>query len=196
MAGWSALATGLAFLPAGILVAIASTQMGPALDRFGPARAIAVAFACLVAGYAWFLRAAAVPDYPGVILPSVLLIGAAFGLGFSSLNIQATAGVDDQEQGLASGVLQTSFQIGGAIVLAVVTAVIDGHGGGRPVAGETLAAFRPALDVIAGVAVLGMAIALTGLRSGRTRQPAGLLPEQLGGQAGGGPGVDAEHLSA
>jgi MFS family permease len=196
MAGWSALATGLAFLPAGILVAIASTQMGPALDRFGPARAIAVAFACLVAGYAWFLRAAAVPDYPGVILPSVLLIGAAFGLGFSSLNIQATAGVDDHEQGLASGVLQTSFQIGGAIVLAVVTAVIDRHGGGGPVAGETLAAFRPALDVIAGVAVLGMAIALTGLRSGRTRQPAGLLPEQLGGQAGGGPGVDAEHLSA
>jgi MFS family permease len=172
MAGWSALATGLAFLPAGVLVAIASTQMGPALDRFGPARAIAVAFACLVAGYAWFLRAGTVPDYPGVILPSVLLIGAAFGLGFSSLNIQATAGVDDHEQGLASGVLQTSFQLGGAIVLAVVTAVIDGHGGGRPVAGETLAAFRPALDVITGVAVLGVAIALTGLRRPRPR-PAG-----------------------
>jgi MFS family permease len=172
MAGWSALATGLAFLPAGVLVAIASTQMGPALDRFGPARAIAVAFACLAAGYAWFLRAGPVPDYPGVILPSVLLIGAAFGLGFSSLNIQATAGVDDHEQGLASGVLQTSFQIGGAIVLAVVTAVIDGHGSGHPGGGQTLAAFRPALDVIAGVAVLGVAVALTGLRSAWPR-PAG-----------------------
>jgi MFS family permease len=164
MAGWSALATGLAFLPAGVLVAVASTQMGPALDRFGPARAIAVAFACLAAGYAWFLRAGPAPDYPAVILPSVLLIGAAFGLGFSSLNISATAGVDDREQGLASGVLQTSFQIGGAIVLAVVTAVIDGHGGGHPAAAPTLAAFRPALDVITGVAVLGLAVALTGLR--------------------------------
>jgi MFS family permease len=164
MAGWSALATGLAFLPAGVLVAIASTQMGPALDRFGPALAIAVAFACLAAGYAWFLRAGPAPDYPAVILPAVLLIGAAFGLGFSSLNIQATAGVDDHEQGLASGVLQTSFQIGGAIVLAVVTAVVDGHGSGHAVAGPTLAAFRPALDVITGVAILGLAVALTGLR--------------------------------
>jgi EmrB/QacA subfamily drug resistance transporter len=173
MAGWSALATGLAFLPAGVLVAIASTQMGPALDRFGPARAIAVAFACLAAGYAWFLRAGPAPDYPAVILPAVLLIGAAFGLGFSSLNIQATAGVDDHEQGLASGVLQTSFQIGGAIVLAVVTAVVDGHGSGHAVAGPTLAAFRPALDVITGVAILGLAVALTGLRAPWPR-PAGV----------------------
>jgi MFS family permease len=174
MAGWSALATGLAFLPAGALVAIASTQMGPALDRFGSARVIVVAFACLVAGYAWFLRAGPVPDYPGVILPSVLLIGAAFGLGFSSLNIQATAGVDDREQGLASGVLQTSFQIGGAIVLAAVTAVIDAHGASHPVAGDTLAAYRPALEVITGVAVLGVAVALTGLRAPRPR-PAGAV---------------------
>ncbi len=110
MAGWSALATALAFLPAGVLVAAASTRMGPALDRFGPPRIIAVAFVCLAAGYAWFLRIGPAPDYPAVILPSVLLIGAAFGLGFSSLNIQATAGVADQEQGLASGILQTSFQ--------------------------------------------------------------------------------------
>jgi MFS family permease len=175
MAGWSALATGLAFLPAGVLVAIASTRLGPVLDRFGPARVIVVAFVCLVAGYAWFLRAGPVPDYPGVILPAVLLIGAAFGLGFSSLNVQATAGVDDREQGLASGVLQTSFQLGGAIVLAAVTAVIAAHGAGHPVAGGTLAAYRPALDVITGVAVLGVAIALTGLRAPRPR-PAGAVP--------------------
>ena len=61
-------------------------------------------------------------------LPSLLLIGVAFGLGFASLNVQATAGVADHEQGLASGILQTSFQVGGAIVLAVVTAVIDARG--------------------------------------------------------------------
>jgi len=169
MAGWSALGTGLAFLPAGVLVAIASTRMGPALDRFGPPRVIVVAFACLVAGYAWFLRVGPVPDYPGVILPSVLLIGAAFGLGFSSLNVQATAGVADHEQGLASGLLQASFQLGGAIVLAIVTAVIDAHGASRLTGGDTLAAYRPALDVITGVAVLGVLIALTGLRPPRPR---------------------------
>jgi predicted MFS family arabinose efflux permease len=172
MAGWSALGTALAFLPAGVLVVIASTRLGPVLDRFGPARIVAIGFACLAAGYLWFLRVGQVPDYPAVILPAVLLIGAAFGLGFSSLNIQATAGVADHEQGLASGILQTSFQMGGAIVLAVVTAVIDARGANHAISPHTLTAYRPALDVIAGVAVLGVIIALSGLRAPRP-QPAG-----------------------
>src|SRR5215470_3196751 len=86
MAGWSALATALAFLPAGVLVAIASTRMGPVIDRFGAARVIAAAFTCLAVGYTWFLRVGPVPDYPTVILPSLLLIGAAFCLGFSALS--------------------------------------------------------------------------------------------------------------
>jgi MFS family permease len=169
MAGWSALATALAFLPAGVLVAIASTRMGPVLDRFGPPRMIAVAFACLVAGYALFLRIGPIPDYPAVILPSVLLIGAAFGLGFSALNIQATAGVANQEQGLASGILQTSFQLGGAIVLAIVTAIVDAGGANRVVTTQALTAYRPALEVITGVAALGVVIALSGLSPLRTR---------------------------
>ncbi len=170
MAGWSALGTALAFLPAGVLVAAASPRMGQVLDRFGPARVVAVGFACLAAGYAWFLRVGPAPDYPAVILPSLLLIGAAFGLGFASLNVQATAGVADHEQGLASGILQTSFQLGGAIVLAVVTAVIDARGADHAVsAGVTLAAYRPALGVITGVAVLGLAVTLAGLRAPRPR---------------------------
>jgi EmrB/QacA subfamily drug resistance transporter len=172
MAGWSALATALAFLPAGVVVAIASTRMGPVLDRFGPPRIIAIAFVCLAAGYAWFLRIGQVPDYPAVILPSVLLIGAAFGLGFSSLNIQATAGVADQEQGLASGILQTSFQVGGAIVLAIVTAVVDAGGANRAITSQSLPAYRPALEVIAGISALGVAIALGGLSARRSRAAA------------------------
>jgi len=163
MAGWSALATALAFLPAGVLVAASSVRMGPVLDRFGATRIIVLAFASLTAGYACFLRVGAVPDYPAVILPSVLLIGGAFALGFSSLNVAATAGVADHEQGLASGILQTSFQVGGAIVLAVVTAVVDTGGANRVISVQALAAYRPALEVITGIAVFGLAIALSGL---------------------------------
>jgi len=174
-AGWSALTTALAFLPAGVVVVIASPRMWPLLDRFGSARMVALALGCLVAGYAWFLRIGVQPDYPAVILPSVLLIGAAFGLGFSSLNVQATAGVPDAEQGLASGVLQTSFQIGGAIVLAIVTAVVDARGGNRLAApAALLSAYKPALEVITGVAALGVAVAVSGLATSRARQaPAG-----------------------
>jgi EmrB/QacA subfamily drug resistance transporter len=168
--GWTALGTALAFLPSGVLVTVASPRMGPLLDRFGPGAMVAVALGFLVAGYAWFLRVGVHPDYPAVILPALLLIGVAFGLGFAALNLQATGGVADAEQGLASGILQTSFQVGGALVLAVVTAVVDAGGGNRsasPVA--LLTAYRPALEVITGVAALGAAIAIAAVVVTRAR---------------------------
>jgi predicted MFS family arabinose efflux permease len=172
LSGWSALATALAFLPAGVVVAVLSTQMGSVIDRFGTTRVSVVAFVCLVAGYAVFLQVGTRPDYPAVILPAVLLIGLAFGLGFSSLSLAATAGVPDSEQGLAASLFQTSFQVGGAIVLAIVTAVVDAGGANKVISTQaTLAAYRPALAVITGVSVIGALAALSGLRWTR-REPA------------------------
>jgi EmrB/QacA subfamily drug resistance transporter len=167
LAGWSALDTGLAFLPAGVMVVVLSTRMASLLGRFGPAPLTALAFTCLVIAYTVFLRAGLRPDYPAVMLPAILLIGLAFGLGFSSLSVAATAGIPNAEQGLAASLFQTSFQVGGAVVLAVVTAVVDASSAGRVTsAGATLAAYRPALVLITGVAAIGMLVALSGLRSG------------------------------
>src|SRR5260370_2395796 len=104
-------------------------RMAALLGRFGPAPLTALAFTCLVLAYAVFLRAGVRPDYPTVMLPSVLLIGLAFGLGFSSLSVAATAGVPNSEQGLAASLFQTSFQVGGAVVLAIVTAVVGARRG-------------------------------------------------------------------
>ena len=165
LAGWSPIATALAFLPAGVMVAVLSVGVGGLLGRFGAARLAAAAFACLAAAYAVFLRAGVTPDYPAVMLPTMLLVGLAFGLGFSALSVAATDGMPDNEQGLAASLFQTSFQVGGALVLAVVTAVVDAGGGGRlgtPAA--TLAAYRPALFLITGVAAVGALTALAGLR--------------------------------
>ena len=168
LSGWSALSTALAFLPAGVVVVILSTRMASLLGRFGPAPLTALAFSCLVIAYAVFLRAGVRPDYPAVMLPATLLIGLAFGLGFSSLTVAATAGVPDAEQGLAASLFQTSFQVGGAVVLAVVTAVVDASGAGRLLSpAATLAAYRPALILITGVAAVGALVALSGLRSQR-----------------------------
>jgi hypothetical protein len=171
-ARWTAMGTALAFLPGGITVALLSLRMAPTISRFGPTRVVAAAFGCLVAAYAVFLRAGPRPDYPGVMLPAMILIGLAFGLGFTALSLAATAGVPDAEQGLAASLFQTSFQVGGAVVLAVVTAVIDARGAGRIVSAQaTMNAYRPALMLITVVAAVGAAVALSGLRPPRPVAP-------------------------
>jgi EmrB/QacA subfamily drug resistance transporter len=166
--GWSAMSTALGFLPAGIVVAVLSIRMGRIIGRFGPGPITLIAFACLVGGYVSFLRVGDRADYLGVILPAVIGVGIAFGLGFSALSLAATSGVADHEQGLAASLFQTSFQVGGAIVLAVVTAVVDAGGASQVTSAQaTLGAYRPALAVITGVSVVGALVALTGVSPAR-----------------------------
>ena len=88
-------------------------------------------------------------------------------LAFPSLNIQATAGVEDDEQGMAGGLFNSSAQVGGAILLAVVTAVLTANGGAGASAHALLGAFRPSLAVISGVSVLGLLLAVRGLLAAR-----------------------------
>ncbi|MET9386059.1 MFS transporter [Streptomyces sp. NPDC002928] len=165
--GWSALHTALAFLPAGALVAVSSSKVGAIVDRFGTQRLIAVGFALMAVGYGLFLRVDLDPVYAAVILPSMLLIGAACALVFPSLNIQATNGVEDHEQGMVSGLLNTSVQVGGAIFLAVVTAVVTAHTPAEADPQAVLDSYRPGLVVVTGIALAGLLITLTGLRRAR-----------------------------
>ena len=167
LAHWSAISTALAFLPTGAIVAVLSLRTAGLLSRFGEGALVAAAFASLVAGYALFLRAGVTPDYPAVMLPSVILLGVAFGFGFSALTVSATSGVRNEQQGLAASLFQTSFQVGGALVLAVVTAVVEAGGANTLTSpSAALSAYRPALYVITGVAALGLVAALPGLRRG------------------------------
>jgi predicted MFS family arabinose efflux permease len=170
LAHWTAISTALAFLPAGAMVLVLSLRVAGLLDRFGAGSLVVAAFAALVAGYAVFLRAGVTPDYPGVMLPTVILLGTAFGFGFSALTVAATAGVRNHQQGLAASLFQTSFQVGGAVVLAVITAVVDAGGANSVTsASATLSAYRPALYLITGIAALGLLAALPGLRRGSTQ---------------------------
>ncbi|MER7404621.1 MFS transporter [Streptomyces sp. NPDC000070] len=170
--GWSALHTALAFLPAGALVALSATKVGAVIDRFGTARLMVLGFALMVTGYVLFLRIDLDPVYAAVILPTMLLVGSGFALTFPSLNVQATNGVDEHEQGMVSGLLNTSVQVGGAIFLAVVTAVVTANspeqGNASPQA--VLDSYRPGLVVVTLIALAGLLITLTGLRP-RRRQP-------------------------
>jgi fucose permease len=114
-----------------------------------------------------FLRIDATPTYAWVILPTMLLIGVGFALAFPSVNMAATSGVEGHEQGLASGLVQTSFQVGGALVLSVVTAVVTAQTGDATSNQAVLDGFHPGLAVVTGVAGLGLLSALSGVVLGR-----------------------------
>jgi MFS family permease len=175
--GWSALETALAFLPAGLLVAFGSTRVGPLVNRFGTRPLLIAAFAAFAVGYALFLRAGENPTYSTTILPTMLLIGVGFALGFPSVNMQGTTGVEDHEQGLASGLINTSFQVGGATALAVVSAVIGNGSASGADASAFLHDAHTAVGVVTGIAALGLISALSGLTL--RRRPA-LAAETLG----------------
>jgi EmrB/QacA subfamily drug resistance transporter len=170
--GWSSFQTALAFLPAGLLVATLSPNIGKIVDRVGTEPMIVVAMALFVAGYALSLRITTESAYFANVFPTIMLLGLGFAIGFPSLNIQAVSGVPDSEQGLASGLFNTSNQVGGAVVLAIVTAVISSQSVGATTPARVLSAYKPGLGVVTGIAALGLLIALTGLRGRKARRAA------------------------
>ncbi|MFE7798390.1 MFS transporter [Nocardia sp. NPDC057440] len=157
--GWSPLKLAMALLPVGLLVVLSAFFSDKLVDRFGTGPIIAVTMVVMAIGYLLFLRLDTAPSYWTMLLPAVLLIGIGW-VGFPAINIQATNGIEDDEQGLAAGVLQTSMQVGAAIVLAVTTAIISSgaHTGTSPSA--VLAAYRPGLEFAAGITIAGALVAL------------------------------------
>ena len=160
---WSPLQMAMALLPAGLLVAFGSPFVGRLIDRYGTAPLIVVAMTSLSAGYLWFLTTAGShPHYLTTVLPTMLLLGGGFAFGFSSIMAQATDGIADSEQGLASGLVQSSGQVGTALILAVVTALVSaGSGGGD------FTQFHPGVNLVTGVAVAGLLLNLVALRTRR-----------------------------
>jgi hypothetical protein len=173
--GWSALETGFAVFPAGALVAVLSPRIAPLVGRVGVTRLVVIGMTSLVAAYALFLRIGLDSGYASVMLPTFLLAGIGFGLSFGPLNIAATNGIAAEEQGLAGGLLNTSFQFGGALVLAVVTAVNNAYTGVGETSQALLDGFKPAIVVSVIVAALGL-VAM-GLRLPARRVAAGAEPE-------------------
>jgi MFS family permease len=166
--GWSPLELAFALLPVGLMVTASSIFSNRLVDRFGTARIIAATMSVMAVGYLLFLRIDTTPSYVTAILPAVLLIGVGW-IGFPAVNIQAMSGIEDEEQGLAAGVLQTSMQVGAAIVLAVTTAIIASGPTGEPNPATMLDAYRPGLVFATVVSIVGALVAVLALvpRHGR-----------------------------
>ncbi len=160
--GWSPLKLAFALLPVGLMVTASSLFSNRLVDRYGTARIIAVTLSVMAVGYVLFLRIDTTPTYVTGILPAVLLIGVGW-IGFPAVNIQATSGISDEEQGLAAGVLQTSMQVGAAIVLAVTTAIITSGPVGEATPASMLDAYRPGLIFATGLCIVGALVAVLAL---------------------------------
>ena len=159
----SALETGLAFLPFALIIGLAAHLGSHALQRAG-ARAVVVGGLVLSAGGALLLAMA--PDqasYATDLLPGFLLIGGGIGLVFVTVSITAMAEVTHDDAGLASGLMQTSHEIGAALGVAVMSTIATTAGAGGSVAAGYGDGFIAAA-VIAGVLALLALVAVPSFR--------------------------------
>jgi MFS family permease len=167
--GWSPLETGLAFMASSLVTAFVGPRAGALASRVGAdLLAVAGGLATLLASLV-LLRIGTSADL-SVILAARLFAGLGFALAYPALNIQALSGVRDDEQGLASGLVGSSFQIGGAIVLAITTAVLVGATPDHATAEQAVSGFKSAIEVTAVVNGLLIVLSLLGLLANRVRR--------------------------
>ncbi|MDT0345114.1 MFS transporter [Streptomyces litchfieldiae] len=161
--GWSTLETSFAMLVLGIDAVLAPTLTPRLVNRYGNVRVILGGLLVAAVAYAAFLPIGPDTAY-AAMFPTMLLVGISFALAYGPLTIAATDGIDEAEQGLAGGLLYTSFQFGAALGLSTVTAVNVAATG--PGTDGALDGFRAALLVPLGAALLAAAVVATGLRRG------------------------------
>jgi EmrB/QacA subfamily drug resistance transporter len=168
--GWSPLETGLAIFPGGLLVAILAPRIAPLVMRFGIRRLTTAGLASTAVGYALFLPIGLDSSYAAAMLPTFVFAGLGFALAYGPLNIAGTNGVVTEEQGLASGLVSTSFQFGGALVLAVVTAVMNANTGVDGSPDALLDGYHAA--IVVSVIAAGLGVVATALPLRARRKPA------------------------
>src|SRR5215218_6751877 len=166
--GWGPLKTGLIFMTSSLVTAVVGPRAGALATRVGATPILLAGAVALVGSSLVFLDIGTSADYR-VIVGSRLLAGLGFGLSYPTLNIQALTGVRDDEQGLASGLVGSSFQIGGAIVLAISTAMILARTPSDANASATVHGFTAGVYVAAAAGCLLAVIAVAGWRDERRR---------------------------
>ncbi|MET0770308.1 MAG: DHA2 family efflux MFS transporter permease subunit [Solirubrobacteraceae bacterium] len=176
--GYDALETGLAFLPSTIAMGLLSMRFTePLISRFGAYRTLIPGVVLIGVGLAWFVRAPLEGTYVTDVLPTTLLLGIGAGLCFPALMTLAMSGATPEDAGLASGLVNTSAQVGGAIGLAVLATLSASRteslaAAGRDAADAALGGYQLAFGIAAGFVLLALVVAVALLRPARAPQPA------------------------
>ena len=169
--GYDALQVGLAFLPATVCMGLMSLRFsGPLSLRFGPRAMLLASLLLIGAGLVLFSRSPVDGSYAAHVLPPMILLGLGAGLGFPVLMTLAMSGATPSDAGLASGLVNTSAQVGGAIGLAVLATLATERtdallAAGEPAAAALNAGFHLAYLVGAGLVLVAMVLTVVLLRS-------------------------------
>jgi EmrB/QacA subfamily drug resistance transporter len=181
--GYSALDVGLAFLPTTIVMGSLSLGFSEKLImRFGPRTTLIPGICLVVVALLLFARTPVDGNYLTDLLPPFLLIGVGVGTSFPAVMTLAMSGATPEDSGLASGFVNTSMQVGGAIGLAVLATLSTERtesllGDGESLAQALTSGYHVAYLIGAGLATIAVAIAVLVLRSPR---PEEMAPPQEG----------------
>jgi EmrB/QacA subfamily drug resistance transporter len=165
--GYDSLEVGLAFLPVATLIGILSLGFSARLNlRFGPRATLLPGLTLILAGLLYFSRSPVDADYLTDVLPAMVLLGLGAGLGFPSLMNLAMSGAHQDDAGLASGLVNTTMQVGGALGLAVIATLATSRteslaAGGDAQAQALTGGFHLAFLVGAGLVTVAIGIALS-----------------------------------
>jgi EmrB/QacA subfamily drug resistance transporter len=169
--GYDALEVGLAFLPVTMVIGTLSLGFSERLNmRFGPKATLLPSLVLIAAALVLFARAPVNGNYLTDVLPVMVLLGVGAGMSFPSLMTLAMSGATPRDAGLASGLVNTTLQVGGAIGLAVLATLATTRtehllSGGEGTASALTGGYHLAFLVAAGLVAVALAVATTVLSS-------------------------------
>jgi EmrB/QacA subfamily drug resistance transporter len=163
--GFSALEAGLAYLPLAVGIIITAGASAGLVTRFGFKPVLVSGLIITAIGLVWFGQVSPDGSYVADVLFPSLLAAIGLGLAFVSMTVAAVSGVEPHEAGLASGLINTSQQIGGALGLAILATVANSRidslsASGTPQNVALTEGFQSAFMVGAGIAIVGAILAM------------------------------------
>jgi EmrB/QacA subfamily drug resistance transporter len=172
--GYSAIHAGLSYLPLALTIMASAGIASGLVTKVGYKPVLAIGLLFIVAGLAWFSRVSVGGGFTTDILGPSLLAAAGLGFAFVTTTIAAVAGVEEAESGLASGLINTSQQIGGALGLAVLSSLATSHTAGLVSDGSGLKdaltqGFRIAFLGGSAIALLGFVLTLVLIKGSDSR---------------------------
>jgi EmrB/QacA subfamily drug resistance transporter len=167
--GYSPIKAGLSYLPLAISIILSAGIASGLVTKVGFKPILATGMGLIALGLLWFTQISVDGSFLGDILGPSLLAAVGLGFAFVPVTIAAVSGIEDREQGLASGLINTSQQVGGALGLAILAAVANAIIGSDASPAKLVEGFQAAFAVGAGFAVIGLIATLVLVRTSDSR---------------------------